>query len=50
MFKNVFSFYNFNINYSLIYNKILEECNKYSGFYNCESKKVMIINMKKNLK
>ena len=42
MFKNVFSYYNFNINYSLIYNK-------YSGFYNCESKEDMIINMRKKL-
>lgn len=49
MFKNVFSYYKFNINYSLIYNKILEECNKYSGFYNCESKEDMIRNMRKKL-
>lgn len=59
MLNNLFSYYKFIINYSIIYNKILEEYNKYPSFYDNKNvndtikkmtKKVEIINYYDDIK
>ena len=49
MFKKIFMFYDFNINYLFICSKILEKYNKYPSFYDIEYKKNIIKNIKNNI-